>query len=95
MGVKAVIYEFDLLHGESFYFSKSPVDSNVEDVEPVSSGMVFIDVIFWVIYDREKKSESVGRGEFASEEKGVCSCGSSWLFSNVFFSYVQHGIDHS
>ena len=93
--ITAVIYEFNLLHGELFYFSESPVDSNVEDVKPVSSGMVFVDVIFWIIYNREEKSESVGRSEFTLEEKGICSCGSGWLFSNVFFSDVQHSIDHS
>ena len=60
LGVEVVIYEFDLLHGKSFYFSKSPVNSNVEDVEPVSSGLVFVDVLFWIIYDREKKSEVWG-----------------------------------
>ena len=65
--------EFNLLHGESFYFSKSPVDSDVEDVEPVSLGMVFVDVVFWIIYDREEKSESVGHSEFTLEEKGICS----------------------
>ena len=73
LSVEAVVYEFNLLHGESFYFSKSPVDSNVEDVKPVSSGMVFIDVVFWIIYDREEKSESVGRSEFTLEEEGISS----------------------
>ena len=95
LGVEVVVYEFNLLHGELFYFSKSPVDCNVEDVEPVSSGMVFIDVIFWIIYDREKKIESVGGSEFAFEEKGIGSCGSGWLISNVFSGDIQHSIDHS
>ena len=72
LSVEAVIYKFNLLHGKSFYFSKSPVDSDVEDVKPVSSGMVFVDVVFWIIYDREEKSESVGRSEFTLEEKGIC-----------------------
>ena len=66
-----VIYEFNLLHGKLFYFSKSPVDSDVEDVKPVSSGMVFVDVVFWIINDRKEKSESVGRSEFTLEEEGI------------------------
>ena len=71
--VEAVIYEFNLLHGESFYFSKSPVDSDVEDVEPVSSGMVFVDVVFWIINGRKEKSESMGHSEFTLEEEGISS----------------------
>ena len=66
-----VIYQFNLLHGESFYFSKSPVDSNVEDVKTVLSGMIFVDVVFWIINDRKEKSESVGRSEFTLEEEGI------------------------
>ena len=90
-----VVYEFDLLHGESFYFSKSPVNCGVEDIEPVSLSMAFVDVVFWIIYDRNKEIESVGGGEFAFEEKGISSCGSGWLISNVISGDVQHSIDHS
>ena len=83
LSVKVIIYKFDLLHGELFYFSKSPVNCNVEDVEPVSSGIAFIDVIFWIIYDREKEIEGVGGSGFTFKKKGIGLCGSGWLVSNV------------
>ena len=83
LSVEVVVYEFNLLHGKSFYFSKSPVNCDVEDVEPVSLGMAFVDVIFWIIYDREKEIKSVGGSEFAFEEKGISLYGSGRLISNV------------
>ena len=73
LGIKVVIYEFNLLHGESFYFSKSPIDSNVKDVEPIPVGMVFVDVVFWIINDRKEKSEGVGHSKFTLEEEGIGS----------------------
>ena len=51
LSIKAVIYKVDLEHGESFYFSKPPINCNVKDVEPISSGVTFINVVSWVVYD--------------------------------------------
>ena len=69
-----IVYEFDLLHGESFYFSKSPVNRDVEDVEPVMSGIAFVDVIFRIIYDREEEIKGAGGRGFTFKKKGIGSC---------------------